>query len=111
LQSQTNFMHNPIIQQTTVEIQDLIYTIRNTPVMLDFELATIYGVETKRLNEQVKRNQERFPESFMFQITDLEYEKIITEKSLRSQFATLENGNKNISNPELITEPLLEFFL
>ena len=92
MQSQTNFMHHPIIQQATVEIQDLIYTIRNTPVMLDFELATIYGVETKRLNEQVKRNQERFPESFMFQITDIEYENLISDKVLRSQIATLENG-------------------
>ena len=50
--------------------------------MLDFDLATMYGVETRRLNEQVKRNIERFPEDFMFQLTKGELE------NLRSQIAT-----------------------
>ena len=59
-----------------------IYTIRGQKVMIDRDLAVLYGYETKRMNEQVKRNQERFPDSFMFQLTLEEVE------SLRSQFAT-----------------------
>ena len=54
--------------------------------MLDRDLAVLYGVKIKRLNEQVKRNMERFPEEFMFQLTEEEY------NSLRSQIATLETG-------------------
>ena len=63
-------------------IQDRIYTIRGVQVMLDEDLALLYGVESKRLNEQVKRNIERFPEKFRFQLTENEYE------NLRSQIAT-----------------------
>ena len=59
-----------------------IYHIRRLNVMLDDDLAELYQVETKRLNEQVKRNTERFPEDFMFQLTPEEW------GSLRSQFAT-----------------------
>ncbi|MDW8849535.1 ORF6N domain-containing protein [Flavobacterium sp. MMLR14_040] len=67
-------------------ISNKIYFIRNQKVMLDGDLALLYGVETKRLNEQVKRNLSRFPEDFMFQLNDNEH------NSLRSQFATLEKG-------------------
>lgn len=67
-------------------IQNMIYTIRDHQVMLDKDLAKLYQVESKRLNEQVKRNIERFPFHFRFQLTEDEYE------SLRSQFATLENN-------------------
>jgi hypothetical protein len=59
-----------------------IYLIRNQKVMLDSHLAELYQVETKRLKEQVKRNLNRFPEDFMFELTKNEYE------NLRSQFAT-----------------------
>lgn len=62
------------------DIRDLIYVVRGQQVMLDRDLATLYGVETKRLNEQVKRNIKRFPEDFMFQPTQ--------EECLRSQIAT-----------------------
>src|SRR3569832_2326183 len=54
--------------------------------MLDFHLAELYGVETKRLKEAVRRNKDRFPDDFMFQLTREEY------NSLRTQFATLEKG-------------------
>ena len=54
--------------------------------MLDRDLAELYGVETRRLKEQVRRNINRFPESFMFELTTEEY------KSLRSQSATLKRG-------------------
>lgn len=63
------------------KIEERIFTIRGKQVMIDKNLALLYGVETKRLNEQVKRNIERFPEDFMFQLT--------MEECLRSQFATL----------------------
>ncbi len=67
------------------EIQSLIKTIRGQQVILDSDLAMLYQVETKRLNEQVKRNIERFPEDFMFQLT--------SEECSRSQIATL-NGKR-----------------
>ena len=63
-----------------------IYMIRNHKVMLDIDLAELYQVETGRLNEQVKRNVDRFPEDFMFQLTNEEWE------SLRSQFAISKKG-------------------
>ena len=63
-------------------ITRLIYQIRGYKVMLDKDLAELYGVETKRLKEQVRRNIERFPEDFMFELSQDEHE------NLRSQFAT-----------------------
>jgi hypothetical protein len=63
-------------------IASKIYLIRNVKIMLDRDLAELYGVETKRLKEQVRRNIERFPEDFMFGLTKEEL------KNLRSQFAT-----------------------
>jgi len=59
-----------------------IYTIRNQKVMLDFDLAEMYGVQTKVLNQAVKRNIGRFPIDFMFQLTKIEFE------NLKSQFVT-----------------------
>ena len=73
-------------------IQNKIYEIRGQRVMLDRDLAAMYGVETRRLNEQVKRNIERFPEDFMFQLTRGEFEilksQIATSNELKSQNAT-----------------------
>ncbi|MDD6570769.1 MAG: ORF6N domain-containing protein [Thermoflexaceae bacterium] len=67
-----------------------VYIIRGQQVMLDYDLAEIYGYEVKRLNEQVKRNIARLPEDFMFQLTKDE----ISEDFLKSQITTLnENGN------------------
>jgi ORF6N domain len=63
-----------------------IYLIRNHKVMLDIDLAGLYQVETKRLNEQVKRNIDKFPEDFMFQLSNEGWE------FLRSQFATSKEG-------------------
>jgi hypothetical protein len=68
------------------EIEIRIFTVRGKQVMLDSHLAELYVVELKRLNEQVKRNSERFPENFMFQLTRSEFE------FLRSQFATLKTA-------------------
>jgi len=63
-------------------IASKIYLIRGLKVMLDRDLAELYGVETKRLKEQVRRNIERFPEDFMFELTKEEL------RNWRSQFAT-----------------------
>ena len=69
-------------------ITQSILVLRGHRVLLDTELARLYGVSTKRFNEQVRRNRERFPEDFMFQLTAEE------QASLRSQFATLEGGGR-----------------
>jgi hypothetical protein len=67
-------------------IQSAIVMVRGHKVILDSDLAALYGVSTKRLNEQVKRNRDRFPSDFAFQVTREEH------AALRSQFATLETG-------------------
>ena len=72
--------NKPTISQ--MEIKNLIYTIRGKQVMLDSDLASLYQVETKNLNKAVKRNIERFPASFCFQLTEKEVE------NLRFQFGT-----------------------
>ena len=64
-------------------IQNMIHEIRGHKVMIDRDLADLYGVEVKRLNEAVKRNGKRFPSDFMFQLTDAEW-----KECLRSQIAT-----------------------
>lgn len=66
----------------TEYIAQAIRVIRNQKVLLDADLAALYGVETKRFNEQVKRNRARFPDDFMFQLTEAEF------AALRSQSAT-----------------------
>ena len=75
-------------------IKNRIFLIRGVQVMSDYHLADIYGVETKRLNEQVKRNAERFPNNFMFQLTKEEW------NILQSQNATA----KRRSLPYVFTE-------
>ena len=74
-------------------IQSKIYVIRGQRVMLDRDLASMYGVETKVLSQAVKRNIERFPEDFMFQLTKGEYE-ILTNDILRSQIVTANIGDE-----------------
>jgi hypothetical protein len=61
------------------EIGSRIYTMRNEQVLIDRDLAELYGVETKRLNEQVKRNSERFPSDFMFQLNDDEKNELVAK--------------------------------
>ena len=79
-------------------IQSKIYFIRNQKVMLDSDLAELYGVETKQLKRQVKRNSSRFPDDFMFILTKEENE------SLRSQFGTLNRGEHSKYSPMAFTE-------
>ena len=78
-------------------VERRIYLIRGQKVMIDVDLAELYGVPTKVLNQQVKRNLKRFPEDFMFQLTKAEAE------NLRSQFATSSHGGRR-SQPYVFTE-------
>lgn len=84
-----------------------IYVIRDQKVMLDSDLAEIYGVETRRLNEQVKRNIDRFSELFMFQLTDEEYENLrsqnvtLEKTDLKSKIATLKKSGLRSQNATL----------
>ena len=71
------------IELTEENIESMVYEIRGQKVMLDFDLARIYGYETRYLNRQVQRNIEKFPEDFMFQLTKEEIEKLV-----RCQFGT-----------------------
>ena len=64
-------------------IQDIIYDIRGVKVMLDYDLAAIYGVETRTLNQAVKRNKERFPPDFMFRLTEEEWDALLKQYSMR----------------------------
>ena len=78
------------LELTTAEdIQNLIYTVRGKQVMLDSDVANLYHYETKKINQAVKRNIERFPEGFCFQLTESELE------NLRSQFVTSSLGTGN----------------
>jgi predicted AAA+ superfamily ATPase len=79
-------MRKPPATLTTHQLDALIYEVREQRVMLDSDLAEIYSVPTKRLLEQVRRNVDRFPRDFAFQITPEEYQ------ALRSQIATLKTG-------------------
>ncbi len=90
--------NNLIVMVPDEKIMRQIYLIRGHKVMLDRDLAELYGVETKRLKEQVKRNIERFPKQYMFELTVKENE------SLRSQFATLEKGRHSKYLPMVFTE-------
>ena len=89
--------------QPVEQIESLILTIRDKQVILDRDLARLYGVETKRLNQQVQRNLERFPEDFMFQLSKEEVESLRSQFAtsndiLRSQFATLDDDSGNLKS-------------
>lgn len=80
------------------DIVEKIYILRGQKVMADFDLAEMYNVETKQLKRQVRRNIERFPADFMFELSDDEY------TSLRSQLGTLKRGEHSKYLPMVFTE-------
>ena len=82
-------------------ITPAIRTIRGQKVILDFDLARIYGVPTRRLNEQVRRNAKRFPSDFMFKLTAAESESVLRS---RSQIAILKRGTNIKYLPHAFTE-------
>ena len=81
------------------EIKNLIYTIRGKQVMLDSDVAMLYHYETKRINETVNRNKERFPENFCFQLTEDEFKNL--EISLLIDSSKIENNmSQFMTNPK-----------
>ena len=99
LQNQGDIMGKKTELLLPVErITSKIYLLRNEKVLIDRDLAELYGVESRELNQAVKRNIERFPEDFMFQLTREEY------NSLRSQFVTLKRGQHSKYLPYAFTE-------
>jgi hypothetical protein len=86
------------LEQDINEIETMIYLIRGCKVMLDSDLAKLYGVETKALNQAVRRNYDRFPADFMFQLDEVE------ESLLRSQSVTASLNPKRRFSPYVFTE-------
>ena len=86
---------NNIILNEAVRIEDMIYEVRGVQVMLDSDLAKLYQVETKRINEAVKNNLEKFPERFSWILIESEW------IFLRSKVSTLENNKCGVTLPFL----------
>jgi len=91
---------NEIIEKDNIEIENMIFEVRGKQAMLDSDLAKLYGVETKRINEAVKNNPDKFPERFSWELTDEEY------KNLKSKFSTssldMHGGRRKV--PRVFTE-------
>ncbi|MCH5226776.1 MAG: ORF6N domain-containing protein [Muribaculaceae bacterium] len=87
---------------TTSEVKDVIIPLRGEEVILDFEVAKLYGVETKRINEAVKNNPEKFPTGFVLELTKEEW------KVLRSKISTLEDKNGKGNHPKYLPKAFTE---
>ena len=83
---------------SSVQVENRILVIRGQKVILDADLATLYAVTTKRLNEQVKRNQQRFPSDFMFQLSSIEKQQVVAKCD------HLANLKYSSNNPYAFTE-------
>ena len=86
-----------VIELTEESIESMVYEIRGQKVMLDFNLARIYGYTTKAFNQQVQRNIEKFPEDFMFQISEEELKKLLWRQNVTT------NESKQISRSQFVT--------
>jgi hypothetical protein len=89
---------NEIIEENIINIENMIYEINGKEVMLDTDLAELYNVETKRINEAVKNNPKKFPERFSWVLTDED------KNNLWSKFSTANISNMSRSNPRVFTE-------
>ena len=89
---------NEIMEKEMISIDDMIYEVRGVQVMLDSDLAELYQVETKRINEAVKNNPDKFPERFSFVLNNFE------KKNLWSNFSTANISNMSRVNPRVFTE-------
>ena len=85
-------------------IQNIIYDTRGVKVMLDYDLASIYGVETRSLNQAVKRNLERFPQDFMFRLTEEEWDALAQSGMISQIVMSLLSKRKKTSPPYAFTE-------
>jgi ORF6N domain len=103
-------IHKPTLMQIIQSIQNRIFEIRGERIMLDRDLASLYEIETRVLNQAVKRNLKRFPKDFMFQLTGEEFESLrfqletSDEKSLISQFVISKGRGGNRHLPYAFTE-------
>lgn len=99
---------NDKLSITNDTIENIIYDVRGVKVMLDYDLAAIYGVETRTLNQAVKRNIERFPEDFMFMLSDKEWKNLhanLLATNMTSQFVISSiNKRKKSTPPYAFTE-------
>ncbi len=84
-----------------MDIQERIITLRGVQVMLDRDLAELYGVQTKRLNEQVKRNAARFPRDYMFALSDTETQELVAKCD---RFKTMKHSTLKSSHPQEETD-------
>ena len=91
--SEQNASANTEAQNRNIDIKDMILTIRGMQVLLDCDVAMLYGYETKAINQSASRNQKRFPPEFRFQLTDEE-----TDNLLQYQFAAFPMGLLKYSN-------------
>ena len=96
-------MKNEIIELNEENIKDKMHTIRNKKVMLDSDLAEIYGYTTKTFNQQVQRNIEKFDEDFMFQLTDIEIQELSRSQNVTSMQTKGIKGGR-VYNPYAFTE-------
>ena len=85
-------------------LESMIYEIRGERVMLDFDLARIYGYETRAFNQQIKNNIEKFPSDFMFQLTSIESDVLARSKNLTAQIWTIGNKGGRTTFPYAFTE-------
>lgn len=93
-----------IIELTEENIESIIYNIRGLKVMLDFDLAKIYGYSTKAFNQQVKRNKEKFPDDFMFQLNSIESEQLARSQIVTARIWTIGNEGGRTTYPYAFTE-------
>ena len=91
---------NELLIEENVNVENLIYEIRGKQVMLDFDLAKLYQVETKRINEAVKNNPHKFPERFCFVLKNEESEKLLVENFDQK----IEKRGGRYKNPRVFTE-------
>ena len=95
---------NDKLSITNNTVENIIYDVRGVKVMLDYDLATIYGVETRTLNQAVKRNMERFPPDFMFKITEEEWNVLLQSGMISQTVISSLYKRKKTSPPLAFTE-------
>ena len=94
-----------VIELTEENIESIVYEIRGQKVMLDFDLARIYGYTTKRFNEQVKNNINKFPKDFMFQLTKEETVHLVKSQIVTSRNDSIESEENSWSQNVTLNKP------
>ena len=107
----SNVTNKEIVIIDENNIKDKIYLIRGQKVMLDFDLAEIYGYSTKAFNQQINRNIERFPDGFMFQITKEESNYLARSQIVTARIWTVGNSGGRTSLPYAFTEQGIYMFM